>query len=130
VRTFSEGDENVDVEDARLSVLDELDRRDFAPHAERQLEARLLLGERDLGAEAVVEQAPAHRSVLGEPRAPPRHTLEHLTRHPRHIRLLTADRTQRDKLKTRYRPGGGETICPRRWQFGAGKNRGGSTSVR
>jgi len=31
--------------------------------------------------------------------------------------------------KTRYRPGGGETICPRRWQFDP-KNRGGSTSVR
>ena len=32
---------------------------------------------------------------------------------------------------TRCRPGAGETICPpRRWQFGGGKNRGGSTSVR
>jgi len=28
------------------------------------------------------------------------------------------------------RPGGGETICPRRWQFDGGKNRSGSTSVR
>jgi len=31
--------------------------------------------------------------------------------------------------RTWYRPGGGETIYPRRWQIDGGKNRGGSTSV-
>ena len=44
-------------------------------------------------------------------------------------------------ISIRYRPGGGETVCPRQWQFDGGisfrrqpghrgsKNRGGSTSV-
>ena len=32
--------------------------------------------------------------------------------------------------KTRYRPGGGETIRPRQWQLDGGKNRSGSTSGR
>jgi len=41
------------------------------------------------------------------------------------------DKTRmRCTVTTRYRPGGCETICPRRrWQFDGGKNRGGSTSA-
>jgi len=76
--TFSKRDENVNVKNARLSILNELDRSDFAPHPERQLQSRLLLGERDLGAEAVVEQAPADRAVLRKPRAASGRSLEHL----------------------------------------------------
>ena len=37
---------------------------------------------------------------------------------------LNIDEEQRQRRR------GGETICPRRWQFDGGKNRGGSTSVR
>ena len=41
----------------------------------------------------------------------------------------TAQTNIRDSISP-HRPGDGETICPRRWQFDGGKNRGGSTSVR
>ena len=50
-----------------------------------------------------------------------------------HIRSFyrTEPKIFRGKVKkTRYRPGGGETLCPRQWQFDGGKNCGGFTSVR
>jgi len=52
----------------------------------------------------------------------------HLQVCKRHTPLSLLNETT--EIQTRYRPDGGETIRPRRWQFDGGKNRGGSTGRR